>query len=356
MTTTEITKLLKFYKGDVEKVSAILQGVDIGSPLAAPQNRNLNAVSGSLEEASSEDLEILAILMDLEESSDTKAEAKSLKRLVIHQSFLEHLEFTHELKPGTLPAQIKYFSNLTSLYCGHIKLTSLPAEIGELSQLRDLNCSHNHLRSLPPDIGRLTQLNTLVCMYNQLIALPKEIGELNQLETLKCNNNLLTSLPLEIRNLSQLSHLSCRFNFFYRLPLSLGSFFKPNYGFVLMAKDNINSEQDMIDYIEKNVERGRYNARVMTKLRENFYSESVKDRLRDVYDREEKLFKRRVKSFVFTNEPTQKGDAFHLVPSGPMRDIVQILQDDFNSKYVVLRKAPGSTTGYKVVLEQLSSD
>jgi len=55
MTTAEITKLLKFYKGDVEKVSATLQGFDIGAPLAGPQNRNLNAVSGSLEEASSED-------------------------------------------------------------------------------------------------------------------------------------------------------------------------------------------------------------------------------------------------------------------------------------------------------------
>jgi len=170
------------------------------------------------------------------------------------------------------------------------------------------------------------------------------------LKTLKCNNNLLTSLPLEIRNLSQLSVFGCKGNFFYRLPLSLGSFLKRNADFVLGAKDGINSEQDMIKYIDKNVEKGGYNTGVMTKLRENFYRESVKDSLRDVYDREQELFERRVLFVVSKNEPTKVGDAFDLVPNGPL-GIVRILRDDFNSKYVVLKKNPESTTGYKVVLE-----
>jgi hypothetical protein len=77
----------------------------------------------------------------------------------------------------------------------------------------------------------------------------------------------------------------------------------------------------------------------------------VKNRIMDVYDREKELFERGVLSFAFVNEPTKVGNAFDLVPNGPMLDIVQILRDDFNSKYVVLKKNPESTTGYRVVLE-----
>jgi len=123
--------------------------------------------------------------MNLEEHSDIKAKANSLEELVIDQKNLEYLQVAHELKPGTLPAQIKYFSNLKSLECRGNRLTSLPVEIWELSKLEILDCNHNHLRSLPPEIGLLTRLKTLLCMYNQLRSLPKEIGKLSQLENIE---------------------------------------------------------------------------------------------------------------------------------------------------------------------------
>ena len=127
---------------------------------------------------------------------------------------------------------IKYFTNLQTLVCDGMGLTSLPV-LPNL--LKILYCGDNELISLPtlPDSmiyldcndNNLTSLSafpssfrTLICDYNELTNLPNLPNSMVHIE---CNNNNLTSLPVLP---DSLSYFKCEHNqltIFPSLPDSL---------------------------------------------------------------------------------------------------------------------------------------
>ena len=95
---------------------------------------------------------------------------------------------------------IEYFTNLRTLRCGGIGLTSL--DVKKLTNLTWLDCMGNEITEL--DVSKNTALRTLNCQSNELTSL--NVAPLTNLVTLSCNINHLTSLNVSSNtNLESLS-------------------------------------------------------------------------------------------------------------------------------------------------------
>jgi len=97
---------------------------------------------------------------------------------------------------GTIPLELSYLSNLTSLNLGRNQLLTgnIPPELGNLSNLTHLKLHENNLNgSIPPELGNLGNLEDLALGYNQLTGnIPPEIGNLSNLNILVLDNNQLS--------------------------------------------------------------------------------------------------------------------------------------------------------------------
>nr|WP_315232397.1 T9SS type A sorting domain-containing protein [uncultured Flavobacterium sp.] len=128
-------------------------------------------------------------------------------------------------QPITSLIGIKNFTNLQSLYCRQLQLTSL--DLSGLTYLQTVQCSNNALTSLNvtglinlnnlySDSNKLSQLNligltnlkTLYCSYNQLPSL--NLSGLSNLQNLECYSNLITSIDLS--GLTNLLDFRCQSN------------------------------------------------------------------------------------------------------------------------------------------------
>lgn len=85
---------------------------------------------------------------------------------------------------------IEFFTNLKTLRCGGIGLTSL--DVSKLTGLTWLDCMGNELTTL--DVSNNTALRTLNCQSNDLTAI--NVSMLTNLRTLSCSVNKLTSLDV----------------------------------------------------------------------------------------------------------------------------------------------------------------
>ena len=110
---------------------------------------------------------------------------------------------------GTFPEirgmdEIKYFVNLTRLYCSNNQLTTL--DLRNNTALTDLKCDGNQLTTL--DLRDNTALTTLWCHNNQLTTL--DLRDNTALTTLWCGGNQLTFL--DVRNNTALTTLYCSYS------------------------------------------------------------------------------------------------------------------------------------------------
>ncbi|MEN9920951.1 MAG: hypothetical protein RL538_844 [Candidatus Parcubacteria bacterium] len=62
---------------------------------------------------------------------------------------------------GSLKAEVRHLTELTSLNMSNNKLTGIPAEVGQLSKLEVLNLSNNPFTGLPYELGNLKNLKIL---------------------------------------------------------------------------------------------------------------------------------------------------------------------------------------------------
>ena len=101
-------------------------------------------------------------------------------------------------------SEIKYFTNLTRLYCYSNQLTHL--DVSNNAQLTDLYCWDNQLTQL--DVSNNAELYHLSCSSNQLTQL--DVSHNAQLTELWCGSNQLTEL--DVSHNAQLTNLNCEVN------------------------------------------------------------------------------------------------------------------------------------------------
>ena len=80
---------------------------------------------------------------------------------IFTRTALTALDVSHNQLSGSLPAEVRHLSNLTTLDLSYNNFTGVPAEIGQLKELTSLNLSHNPITGLPLEIGNLTHLMVL---------------------------------------------------------------------------------------------------------------------------------------------------------------------------------------------------
>ena len=100
---------------------------------------------------------------------------------------LTHLDISHNILSGSIPAQIGNLQKLTHLDFNFNELSgSIPAQIGQLRKLTHLDLSRNRLvGSIPAQIGNLQNLTHLDLSENLLSGeIPSQIGSLSKLEHL----------------------------------------------------------------------------------------------------------------------------------------------------------------------------
>lgn len=85
---------------------------------------------------------------------------------------------------------IEYFTNLRTLRCGGIGLTSI--DVSKLTNLTWLDCMGNDLETL--DVSKNTALRTLNCQSNELNTL--DVSKLTGLQSLSCSTNHLKTLDV----------------------------------------------------------------------------------------------------------------------------------------------------------------
>lgn len=116
-------------------------------------------------------------------------------------------------------SEIKYFTSLTTLYCGGNKLTTL--DLSDNTNLIYLQCKRNQLTLL--DVSKNTLLTHLDCSSSDLEYYKNQLTSLDlsnnaALEYLDCDYNQLTSLDLS--NNTALTNLYCEGNQLTSLDLS----------------------------------------------------------------------------------------------------------------------------------------
>lgn len=110
---------------------------------------------------------------------------------------------------GSIPSEVGYLINLTSMNLGYNTLTSsIPPSIASLTKLSYLDLSLNYLTSsIPSEIGSLQQLQYLDLSYNILVStISSQIGLLSNLIILDLSENFLTS-SIPFLHMSSLSHI-----------------------------------------------------------------------------------------------------------------------------------------------------
>ncbi len=117
-----------------------------------------------------------------------------------------------------LPYEMRYLTNLTTLYLGHNELTKIPEHVIDLNKLTLLDLQDNMLKTLPESINYLTELKTLDLSTNLLQSIPENIGHLKHLNTLRLNKNQLTAIPKSISKLQNLNELNLCGNLLSSLP------------------------------------------------------------------------------------------------------------------------------------------
>ncbi|MBC1501307.1 hypothetical protein HB943_11900 [Listeria weihenstephanensis] len=114
---------------------------------------------------------------------------------------------------GSIPPEIKYFSNLVILNLYNNNLTgSIPAEIGSLSKLEQMSIQNNLLTgTIPKELGNLTSLRSECNLANNQLTgtIPEEIGNLTNFTGALnfCDNELTGAIPASFSNLVQMSSL-----------------------------------------------------------------------------------------------------------------------------------------------------
>ena len=98
-------------------------------------------------------------------------------------------------------SEIKYFTNLTELYCDYNQLTTL--DVSHNLELHILWCNENQLNQL--DVSSNAELNYFCCGDNELTTL--DVSSNAQLTDLRCEGNQLTQL--DVTNNTQLTYLHC---------------------------------------------------------------------------------------------------------------------------------------------------
>ncbi len=86
---------------------------------------------------------------------------------VLEATQLEVLNLSRNNISETLPAEIRFLTNLRVLDISHNSFTNVPAEVGQLTELTELNLSYNKLTGLPHEIGNLQKLQVLDVRGNE---------------------------------------------------------------------------------------------------------------------------------------------------------------------------------------------
>ncbi|CUI17039.1 Conserved hypothetical protein [Candidatus Protochlamydia naegleriophila] len=109
----------------------------------------------------------------------------------------------------TLPEEIRYLTNLTSLTIVGHPIRVLPDAFYQLSSLENLTIMCTDLEDIG-NIGRLTNLGWIALNNNKLTSLPGEMAALTKLYRLSVLDNPLKSWPTFLSNLPRLAgfHLS----------------------------------------------------------------------------------------------------------------------------------------------------
>ncbi|MFG1691470.1 putative Ig domain-containing protein [Gemmatimonadota bacterium] len=109
---------------------------------------------------------------------------------------------------GSIPAELRNLSNLTSLGLDNNQLTGpIPSELGMLENLTDLDLSENQLTGpIPDELGNLSALSDLLLYDNRLSGpIPASLNNLPKLWRMYLYLNQLSgSIPAELGNLSYL--------------------------------------------------------------------------------------------------------------------------------------------------------
>lgn len=122
------------------------------------------------------------------------------------------------LRLKSIPQELWYLTNLSTLYLQDNQLTSISTEIGNLTNLTRLNLVVNQITSIPKEIGNLINLTHLHLGGNKLTSIPEEIGNLTNLTYLGLGGNQLTSIPETIVNLTNLIYLDLQNNPHLKIP------------------------------------------------------------------------------------------------------------------------------------------
>ena len=109
-------------------------------------------------------------------------------------------------------SEIRYFTNLTELFCSSNSLTQL--DVSNNAQLKSLTCGYNELTQL--DVSNNAQLTYLDCFINQLTQL--DVSHNAVLYYLDCGRNQLTQL--DVSHNAELYYLHCGSNHLTSLDVS----------------------------------------------------------------------------------------------------------------------------------------
>ena len=124
---------------------------------------------------------------------------------------------------GSVPPEVGWLTDLTSLDLASNQLTGIPAALGRLANLENLSLSDNELTEIPAALGGLASLRFLNLSANRLKEIPATLGRLVDLRFLNLSSNELTEIlfaPGEWRGLSRLDLSS---NGLTRIPAFLGA-------------------------------------------------------------------------------------------------------------------------------------
>ena len=118
-----------------------------------------------------------------------------LTKAVYSLKLLNYLEVAQCPSLTEIHEDIKYLTNLQSLFLCRNKLGSIPKVIGSIQSLKVLDVSVNNLTVLPDEITQLPNLNTLNVSCNSLVCLPEGLSKCSKLYHLNISKNNITSFP-----------------------------------------------------------------------------------------------------------------------------------------------------------------
>ncbi|KAJ3585945.1 hypothetical protein NHX12_012352 [Muraenolepis orangiensis] len=110
---------------------------------------------------------------------------------------LNYLEVAQCPSLTEIHEDIKYLTNLQSLFLCRNKLASIPNVIGSIKSLKVLDLSANNLTVLPDEITQLPDLNTLNVSCNSLACLPEGLSRCTKLYNLNISKNNITRFPAD---------------------------------------------------------------------------------------------------------------------------------------------------------------